>query len=197
MKNAILFNFITPVRIKLKYAASHSNRKGGDGPEDPNMVVIVPNAVIWTWSKSAKVETVGDWSRLSKFSSYVSSGYCTLGPFTIPFTKPIIYSQNNHTKWALHALFVSILASSAYKRGRQSAPWPWSEPLKPSMPTSALPSSQSILLQIQQHKDRISDIEKELNDETRALAMQYCLLNSENSAIFRLPNELLLKILKT
>ena len=63
------------------------------------------------------------------------------------------------------------------------------------MPTSASPSSQSILLQIQQHKDRIS--EKELNDETRALAMQYCLLNFENSAIFRLPNELLLKILKT
>ena len=65
------------------------------------------------------------------------------------------------------------------------------------MPTSASPSSQSILLQIQQHKDRISDIEKDFNDETRALAMQYCLLNSENSAIFRLPNELLLKILKT
>ena len=97
MKNAILFNFITPVRIKLKYAASHSNCKGGDEPEYPNMVVILPNAVIWTWSKS-KVETVGDWSRLSKFSSYVSSGYCAPGPLTIPFTKHIICSQNNPTK---------------------------------------------------------------------------------------------------
>ena len=63
------------------------------------------------------------------------------------------------------------------------------------MSTFTLPSPQDILLRIQQHQERIADIQREydekLKDERRALAMQYRLLNLQTPYIARLPDEVL------